>query len=123
MRARGVLMLGFPLLLASACGSGVSCLQPDPPALLLYVSSAQTGQRLDNLSGTVTSRGETDSLACFPVNGLEECDGWAYGSSATVHVERAGFMPWDSGPVRIDYTSTDCPAVILKKLNIQLTPQ
>jgi hypothetical protein len=125
LRVRGVILMILLLPFAAACNPdyGVACLQPDPPALLFYVRSARTGVRLDSLTGTVTSKGEVNALRCLTVGGLEECNGWAHGSTAIAHIERAGYLPWDSGSIAIARTSGACSSVILKKVTVDLSPQ
>lgn len=106
---------------ATGCQQGTTiCLQDFPPALTLEVHSAITGERLDSLSGTVTSAGVTRDLICTRTNGIESCDGWASGTTASVHVERPGFAAWDTTNVMIDRSTGLCPRPILKTITVEM---
>lgn len=112
---------GFLALLTAACRQGtVLCLEDFPPALLVQVQSAESGERLDSLSGSVTSAGVTRDLICSSINRVEACNGWASGATASIHVERPGYAAWDTTNVQIDRSVGLCPRPILKTITVVL---
>jgi len=121
MVTRSLLGLTSTILLAG-CGSGYACITDDPPAFVFHVRSAQTGDRLGGVTGTVTSSGEARALLCGVSDGVENCEGWAFGTVASMHVERVGFRAWDSTGLRLEHSGGDCPRPILKTIEIALQP-
>jgi hypothetical protein len=116
------LVSAVALFAAVGCDSGLACIQDDPPALHLTVRDQQTDQLLAGVTGTVTSDGNVRELLCPPGAGAGECSGWAARSSASIHVERAGYHPWDTTGVSIERTGGGCPRPVLKRLTIELQP-
>ena len=122
VRSSTLLVAFASAILVAGCGSGYACITDDPPAFVFHVRSAQTGERLAGVTGTVTSRGEARPLICGVSDGVENCEGWAFGTVASMHVERVGFRAWDSTGLRLEHSGGDCPRPILKTIEIALQP-
>lgn len=105
----------------AACAEDGLCIQDDPFELVITARSSMTDEPLSGLSGYTRSSGFQNALHC--VDGDRQvCYGQIAGSRGAVHLEREGYLPWDTTNVRIARTGGQCPRPIEKHLEAGMVP-
>jgi len=103
------------------CETNPTCLQDDPYALRLIPTDRVTGVRIEDISGNVISGPFIRPIQCYRHGGIQECYGWASSSRATVRVERAGYLAWDTTNVPIQHVG-ECNRPIPQDMAVRLVP-
>ena len=109
------------LALLAGCETDPVCLQDDPYALRLIPSDRGTGATIEGISGSVISGPFVRPIQCYRLGGNQECYGWASGSRATVRVERAGYVAWDTTNVPIQHVGA-CNRPVPQDMPVRLVP-
>ncbi len=118
--------VGWTLLAALStvgCHEAVDCIQDDPPELIITARSTADGVLLDGLSGFVQDNRYARDLICFADGDHDKCYGNATSQPVKVHVERNGFLPWDTASVHLEWTGGDCPRPVAKYIEVAMTPE
>src|SRR3954471_19293216 len=108
------------ILLLAGCGEDVNCLQGIFAAVSVHVLSAGDGTSLLGAHGVVSEGTYRDSL-------LEVGEGYYEGASGraglyAVHLELAGYTPWDTAGVLVQSTTGPCAMVETEQFEARLMP-
>lgn len=107
-----------------ACTQDYLCTTEAHPSLLITARSARFGELLTGLSGAVTSKGHVLPIGCVVLSGGDHCEVFAGGESADIHLERTGFMPWDTTNVRLQWSDAGgCRYPILQRVEARMEPE
>ena len=114
------LLCGFAGL---GCQGVLLCTAEDFPSLRIGARSAANGVKLTGLSGTVTSAGGVLPIGCIVVLDADQCTVFARGTSANIHLERAGYAAWDTVGVQLSYVGhSGCEKAVLKTIEAEMVP-
>jgi hypothetical protein len=108
------------LLLGTACGEDVYCLQGSYPAVLAQVTSAADGSPLLGALGVVREGGYRDSLS--PLGDGQYAAAYDRGGVYAVHIEREGYAPWDTTGITVSETGGACSTVETEQVEARLGP-
>ena len=107
----------------SACSNDNLCTAEDHPSLILSARSAADNGALSGLSGTVVSGGEVLPVGCGVEQGGDVCRVFARGSTADIHLELDGYLPWDTTGVQLHWRGdAGCRTPVLKSIEARMIP-
>ena len=117
--------VGWTLILAlgtAACQGVNLCIQEELPSLRLTVRPSGGGDPLTGVTGTAISD-VNRTFACPVEDGAARCWVNGYGESVDLHLEREGYLPWDSANVRLMWSDVEgCNYPILKQVETEMVP-
>ena len=107
-------------LLLAGCGEDVNCLQGIFAAVSVHALAAQDGSPLLGARGAVSDGTYRDSLLAVGEGYYEGASGRA--GTYAVHLELAGYAPWDTAGVLVQSSPGPCAMVETERLEARLPP-
>ena len=110
------------LVAVASCRGADDCTLGDPFELRITATSIVSGESLNELSGFTRTGQSQHSLHCSPADEQRTCFGQVSGLQSDVHLERAGYLPWDTTNVRAIRGGTGCGYTTEKHLEVEMVP-